>query len=141
VALEMLDEFERMGLVHTVSNVRTGIGYVCNCCGCCCAILRGINDWGIEGSVAQANYYAVVDRRKCRGCRKCEKRCQVHAISVENKLARVERRKCIGCGLCVTGCPNGATSLRRKPRGQAVDPPVNFAAWERERLAKRNRPA
>ncbi len=141
VALEMLDEFERMGLVHTVSNVRTGVGYVCNCCGCCCGILRGINDWGIEGSVAQANYYATVNRRKCRACRTCEKRCQVHAVAVENKAAKVNRHKCVGCGLCVTGCPNGAASLRRKPKSQAVEPPLRYAAWERERLAKRTLPA
>jgi len=141
VALEMLDEFERMGLVHTVSNVMTGVGYVCNCCGCCCAILRGINDWGIEDSVAQANYYATANPRKCRACRRCEKRCQVHAITVENKTARVDRQRCIGCGLCVTGCPNGAASLRRKPKSQTVEPPLSYAAWERERLAKRTLPA
>ena len=55
-ALAALDEAERVGLVHTVSNVASGIGYVCNCCGCCCGLLRGINDWGVEHSVAQANY-------------------------------------------------------------------------------------
>jgi electron transport complex protein RnfB len=43
-ALAFLDKAEEMGLVHTVSNVMKGLGYVCNCCGCCCGILRGIAD-------------------------------------------------------------------------------------------------
>ena len=46
-ALAVLDEAERVGLVHTVSNVASGIGYVCNCCGCCCELLRGINECGV----------------------------------------------------------------------------------------------
>ena len=46
-AIAFLDKAEEMGLVHTVSNVLKGLGYVCNCCGCCCGILRGINEWGI----------------------------------------------------------------------------------------------
>jgi len=49
-ALTLLDRSEEIGLVHTVSNVMKGIGYVCNCC---CGIFRGINDWGID--------YAVID--------------------------------------------------------------------------------
>jgi hypothetical protein len=34
-ALAFLDKAEEIGLVHTVSNVMKGVGYVCNCCGCC----------------------------------------------------------------------------------------------------------
>ena len=69
-ALAVLDEAERVGLVHTVSNVASGIGYVCNCCGCCCGLLRGINEWGIEHSVAQANYFAEIDPRHVHGLRR-----------------------------------------------------------------------
>jgi len=47
-ALAFLDKAEEIGLVHTVSNVMKGFGYMCNCCGCCYGILRGITDWGIE---------------------------------------------------------------------------------------------
>ena len=43
-ALALLDETERIGLVHTVSNVMEGLNYMCNCCGCCCGILRGVTD-------------------------------------------------------------------------------------------------
>ena len=135
--MAFLDKAEEMGLVHTVSNVMKGVGYVCNCCGCCCGILRGINDWGIENSVAHANYYATIDADECLGCGTCRKRCQVHAISDSNGVSVVDRRKCIGCGLCVTGCPNGVAKLERKPEKEIVSPPANFEAWEHERLHNR----
>jgi NAD-dependent dihydropyrimidine dehydrogenase PreA subunit len=136
-ALAFLDKAEEMGLVHTVSNVMKGLGYVCNCCGCCCGILRGINDWGIENSVAHANYYATIDRDECVGCGTCRKRCQVHAIFERDGVSVVNRKKCIGCGLCVTGCPNGAAKLTRKPESEIMNPPADFKEWEHERLRNR----
>lgn len=136
-ALAFLDKAEEMGLVHTVSNVMKGIGYVCNCCGCCCGILRGITDWGVENSVAQANYFATIDPDKCKGCGVCVKRCQVNAIAEKDGVAVVDRKRCIGCGLCVTGCPNEVARLQRKPDSEIINPPADFAAWERERLVNR----
>jgi electron transport complex protein RnfB len=137
-ALAVLDEAERVGLVHTVSNVASGIGYVCNCCGCCCGLLRGINEWGVEHSVAQANYFAEIDPLVCTACGACEERCQVDAIAVTDDGVRVVRREsCIGCGLCVTGCPDEAARLRRKPENEIVAPPATRGAWERVRLKAR----
>lgn len=136
-ALDILDRTEEIGLVHTVSNIAEGIGYVCNCCGCCCMILRGITDWGIENSVAAANYYAVIDPDECTGCGTCTERCQMHAISEKDGVSVVDQKRCIGCGLCVTGCPDGAVTLRRKPESEIVHPPADFATWERERLKNR----
>jgi NAD-dependent dihydropyrimidine dehydrogenase PreA subunit len=136
-ALAVLDKFEKMGLVHTVSNIMKGLSYVCNCCGCCCGILRGINDWGIENSVAYANYYSEIDPEKCKGCGTCIKRCQVKAVSKQNGISVVDRKRCIGCGLCVTGCPNSAAKLHRKPEKEIVNPPLDYATWEHERLHNR----
>ena len=136
-ALELLARAEELGLVHSVSNVAEGMGYICNCCGCCCAILRGINEFGIAHSVAAANYYAVIEADLCAGCGTCIERCQVHAIAEHDGISQVERAHCIGCGLCVTGCPNDAAHLERKPEAEAIIPPLNFAAWEQERLRNR----
>lgn len=136
-ALGILDKAEEIGLVHTVSNVMKGFGYVCNCCGCCCGILRGITKFGIKNSVAYANYYAVIDSDSCLGCRTCIDRCHVHAISEQEGVAVVDRNKCIGCGLCVTGCPNDVAILHRKPDNEISDPPVDFETWEHERLLNR----
>lgn len=136
-ALALLDEFERIGLVHTVSNVVRGVYYVCNCCGCCCGVLRGITDFGIESSVAHANYYSVIDASACIGCGVCERRCQVKAISMKDGVAVVDHPHCIGCGLCVTGCPTHAARLQRKPENEIVHPPIDFETWELERLRNR----
>ncbi len=136
-ALSLLDETERLGLVHTVSNVIKDVYYVCNCCGCCCAILRGITDWGIEESVARANYFAVVDTEKCNSCGTCIDRCQVKAIIEKDDAVVVRLEKCIGCGLCVTGCPTQAASLVRKSDTELIEPPDDFDAWEKIRLENR----
>jgi ferredoxin len=136
-ALAILDQTEAIGLVHTVSNVMQGLGYICNCCGCCCAILRGITDWGIEHSVAHANYYAVIDPEECQGCETCLTRCQVKAVTEQDGVAVVDRERCIGCGLCVTGCPRNAAQLQRKPDTDIVHPPVDFPTWEHERIHNR----
>jgi electron transport complex protein RnfB len=136
-ALTLLDQVETIGLVHTVSNVMKGIGYVCNCCGCCCGILRGITEWGIESSVAHANYYAEIEPGECVECGTCIERCQVHAISEQDGAVVVDRDSCIGCGLCVTGCASGAAKLQRNPEADMVDPPVDYRTWEHQRLVAR----
>jgi electron transport complex protein RnfB len=133
-ALAFLDQAEEVGLVHTVSNIMKSMGYVCNCCGCCCGLLRGITDWGIEHSVASANYIARIDSDECSGCRTCIGRCQVHAIREEDGVSIVDPSKCIGCGLCVTGCPNEAAKLDRRNESEIVQPPADLETWEDERL-------
>lgn len=138
-AIKTLDEAERIGLVHTVSNVQTGallpegIGYVCNCCGCCCAVMRGITKWGIENSVAHAAYFAEIDADLCTGCGACIDRCQVGAIFEQEGIAVVSQERCIGCGLCVTGCHEGAARLNRKADEKILTPPEDFTAWQEAR--------
>jgi electron transport complex protein RnfB len=136
-AVAVLNQAEEVGLVHTVSNVLAGASYVCNCCGCCCGILRGITEYGLEHSVAAANYRASVNPDACTGCDACVDRCQVEALSLRDSTAAVDAERCIGCGLCVTGCPAEAVTLERKAEEQIVHPPADFAAWERERLRNR----
>ena len=136
-ALALIDETETVGLVHSVSNVAGSFYYVCNCCGCCCGILRGITEYGIENSVAAANYYAFVDPGTCRGCGTCTKRCHMNAVQLDHSISVVDRGKCIGCGLCVTGCPFGAVQMKRKPDEEIVRPPEDSAEWERIRLKNR----
>jgi electron transport complex protein RnfB len=136
-ALAILDKTEEIGLVHTVRNVAQGVNYVCNCCGCCCGILRGINEFGIEKSVAAANYFSVIDPEKCIGCGTCTERCQMHAVTLVNDIAVVNREKCIGCGLCVSGCKSNVARLELKPEKDRIEPPKDFATWEHDRLVNR----
>jgi len=132
-----LDEARELGLVHSVSNMVEGVNYVCNCCGCCCGILRGITEFGLKSSVACANYFAVVDPAECTSCGVCADRCQVGAISLGQDLAEVDRNLCLGCGVCVTGCATGAVRLQIKPEEEIVHPPPNLGSWERLRKADR----
>ena len=142
-AVAVLDEAEQLGLVHTVSNVQTGallpegLGYVCNCCGCCCMVLRGITKWGIAQSVAHAAYWAEIDAESCTDCGTCIERCQVHALVHDGEGPQVDRERCIGCGLCVSGCPTQAARLRKKPLGSFAVPPLDFEAWQDERRRRR----
>lgn len=136
-ALALLDQSEELGLVHTVNNVVDGLYYVCNCCGCCCAILRGVNEWGIADSVAKASYLAQIDTELCTGCGVCVGRCQVHAITEADGISVVDQERCIGCGLCVSGCTAEAASLRKRPDWEAIHPPETFAEWEHQRQTNR----
>ncbi|HEX2987391.1 MAG TPA: 4Fe-4S binding protein [Chloroflexota bacterium] len=136
-ALDLLDRCEELGLVHTVSNVVKDVYYVCNCCGCCCGILRGVTQRGIENSVARASYLAEVDAQMCTGCGACTHRCQVGAVAIVDEVATISPERCIGCGLCVTGCTAGAATLQRRPDWEAIRPPETFAEWEHQRLHHR----
>ena len=138
-ALKLLDEAEEMGLVHCVANQQNGFYWVCNCCGCCCGILRGIIELGIENTSVRANYYAVVDPDQCNSCGICEDRCHVGAVSVNGTLS-INQAKCIGCGVCVTGCPTDALSLKLRPNAEMITPPENYKAWEQARLRNRGLP-
>lgn len=135
-ALEVLDEAERAGLVHTVSNVLGHWNWLCNCCSCCCEFLRGLTHWEIDTAVVR-NYRAVVDDAACTACGTCEDRCQVAAIEVGDRSAWVTTEHCIGCGLCVTACPTEAIELQRLPAADIVVPPHDHDAWEEERLRRR----
>ncbi len=133
-AIKIIDEAEKAGLVHSVSNVIDGLSYICNCCGCCCGILRGITKFGIENSMARANYEAVVDAPSCIGCKICLKRCQVAAIAIVDGKAVIDRDKCLGCGLCVSTCTTKAIKLLPRPLDEQVVPPKDFGTWEHDRL-------
>ncbi|MDI6727280.1 MAG: 4Fe-4S binding protein, partial [Smithellaceae bacterium] len=130
-AYELIKKTEKAGLVHMTWNVQNGHYFICNCCGCCCGILRGINELGIDASrVINSNYYAVIDPDACTGCGLCaDERCQVHAIVQSEDIYQVMPEKCIGCGLCVTTCPADAVRLMRKDPEKIDMPPVDEMDW------------
>jgi ferredoxin len=119
-ALDLLAEARAHGLVQIADNVRSGITYVCNCCACCCAQLRAIQDFGFP-AVNPSGFEARADGARCRGCSKCSKACPIGAISLEQRreqaqikgrvVARVDGGRCIGCGLCALECRHGALTM------------------------------
>jgi Na+-translocating ferredoxin:NAD+ oxidoreductase subunit B len=137
-AYAVLRRAEEAGLVHMAANVQSGHIYICNCCGCCCGILRSINELGIDDSIA-SSYCARIDTEVCSGCGLCaDERCQIRAIRQSGGAYEVIGSRCIGCGLCVTTCPTQAISLVRKSPDQLTPPPADEAAWNEERSRCRN---
>jgi NAD-dependent dihydropyrimidine dehydrogenase PreA subunit len=134
-AHELLRKTEEAGLVHLTDNVQTGHIYICNCCGCCCGVLAGINELGIPASkVINSHYFAEIDEDKCAVCGLCaDERCQVNAIEERDDSYQIIRERCIGCGLCIDTCPGEAIHLVRKKEEDIFQPPVDDAGWFRER--------
>jgi len=123
---EKLREFDRAGLVHQVNNVQERLTFVCNCCPCCCGLLRASLEWGNPNVFASSGYLPVNDPDLCTGCGICaEERCPVQAVSIVEERAVVDEGRCLGCGLCVSGCPNRAMSLRKKV--ECTTPPATTA--------------
>ena len=139
-ALQILQECAGAGLIHSSTNVREGHSYICNCCACCCGIMRGISQLGIENSVAKSDFYAMVDPEACTGCGTCLERCQFGAPSLLDNVSHVDQKRCVGCGLCVMTCPFGAMTLVRKPEDQISPPPLNMEEWMKERAENRGIP-
>lgn len=119
-AIVVLDRAEKAGLVHTSNNSADRATVICNCCPCCCTVLRGRTELGLRDAFSASRFIPVVDNESCTGCGVCaEERCPMGAIHLENDIAVVESSSCIGCGLCVSGCPENAMRLEPRP-----DPPA-----------------
>jgi NAD-dependent dihydropyrimidine dehydrogenase PreA subunit len=136
-AYEVLEKAEEAALVHMCANVESGQIYICNCCGCCCGLLRSITQLGITDAI-NSNYYAVIDADECTGCGVCaEERCQVNAIEEEGDVFRVIRDRCIGCGLCITECPTESIRLVSKTADEMEPPPRDDDDWFDQRASVR----
>jgi len=136
-ALQILRETEEAGLIHSSSNMKEGHFYICNCCTCCCGIMRVVSQLGIENSIAKSDFYATVNSELCIGCETCVKRCQFHAPSLVDNISSVDQKRCVGCGQCVMTCPSGAMTLVRKPQDQITPTPQNMPEWMMKRAENR----
>ena len=136
-ALRILEEAAEAGLVHCPGNYRDEIYYICNCCTCCCGILRGVAEFGVPTAIARSDFHAAVNEEVCIGCGECVERCQFDALSVPEDVCRVEYARCVGCGVCVITCPTDALHLERRPEGEVPLPPANQRAWMEQRAEAR----
>jgi Na+-translocating ferredoxin:NAD+ oxidoreductase subunit B len=136
-ALRILAEAEDAGLVHSPGNFQDGNYYICNCCTCCCGILRSVSEFGVPTAVASSGFWATVDADLCAGCGDCLERCQFGALDLPADVLLVDPGRCVGCGLCVTVCPTGALTLERRPEGAVPPPPADFRDWAMRRAAAR----
>ncbi len=138
-AERVLRRAEEAGLVHTTNNSQDRLNFICNCCPCCCTVLRGLVQLKLPNAFAKSRWQAEVDQEECIGCGVCEdERCPVGAIKVEGVTANVNPQRCIGCGLCVTTCPSDAVRmLLRDPL--PAEPPASVAEMGIKAVAEKGR--
>jgi electron transport complex protein RnfB len=136
-ALQILLDTEEAGLVHTIGNYRDGHNYICNCCTCCCGILRGVAEFDIPTAIAHSGFQAVVDSELCIGCGDCVERCQFGALEVPEDVCEVDLVRCVGCGVCVSVCPADALHLERRPADEALPLADDLQDWMAQRAEER----
>jgi Na+-translocating ferredoxin:NAD+ oxidoreductase subunit B len=132
-ALSILLETEEEGLVHSSGNFRDGIEYICNCCTCCCGIMRGIAEYGIISAIAHSDFQIAVQKENCSACGVCIERCQFNALSIPDIVLVADLKRCVGCGLCVLVCPTDAIHLEHRGTGEHLVPPADILEWRRQR--------
>ncbi len=112
-ALDLMADFERHGLVHSVWTFLTPfIGGICNCDRSDC--LAMISTVGHDTKIMfKAEYVARLDWELCHGCRSCMRQCQFGAIGYSAAAAKcvIDQGRCWGCGVCRAACSQDAISL------------------------------
>jgi ferredoxin len=136
-SLKLLKDAEEAGLVHCTMNVQSGQYYICNCCTCCCAILRGLSTYDQPHAFVNSGYVARVDDELCTGCGTCIDRCQFDALTIPEDISVVELNRCIGCGVCAVTCPENAIQLVNRDDGQEIVTPETLQDWMAQKAASR----
>jgi ferredoxin len=124
-AYKMIENFEKAGLVPQPSNSQKPF-VICNCCGCCCEILTNQKRFNNPARLFATNFHAIIDSEDCIACGICEERCNMDAISINDRKSEIDLDRCIGCGVCVSTCPESAITLERNLN--EIIPPSNTKA-------------
>jgi ferredoxin len=133
-ALDLLRKAQELDLVQFGENVREGVNFICNCCGCCCEAMIAARRFAAAHPVHTTPFLPVVADDACTGCERCVRKCPVEALSAvsandphrpKRTVARLDADRCLGCGVCVRACREGALSLAE--RGARRLTPLNGA--------------
>ncbi|MBS3948660.1 MAG: 4Fe-4S binding protein [Dethiobacter sp.] len=136
--MKVLDLAEEAGLAHTSNNSADRANLICNCCPCCCTVLRGRTRLKHPHAFEPSRFEAQVSTGECTGCSICaDERCPMKAIEMFDDVAVINAAECIGCGLCVTGCPAGAITFTE--RGQAPSTPATVSEMGMKILQEKGR--
>jgi len=117
-ARAILNDCIKKGLVQIGDNVQNRVGWICNCCGCCCEALLAYKRLGCNMKV-KTNFVADFKNNDCRHCGLCALKCPVKAIKmIENsggqKIPKIDKERCLGCGVCARYCTTKDIQMERR---------------------------
>jgi Pyruvate/2-oxoacid:ferredoxin oxidoreductase delta subunit len=117
--IDLLEEAQGSNLVQFGENVRRGVNFICNCCGCCCEAMLAIQRFGLLRPI-HSNFIARIDADGCTACDHCIEVCPVQAVrsargNGDGGLPAIDANMCLGCGVCARNCPSGAIGLDSRP--------------------------
>jgi Pyruvate/2-oxoacid:ferredoxin oxidoreductase delta subunit len=121
--LELLHEAYENNLVQCGENVREGVSFICNCCGCCCEAMVAARKFGMLHPVQTTAFIPRVNEENCSKCGRCVKVCPIGAIEKTDTGVKVNEDICLGCGVCVRSCLK--KSMHLESRKEKIITPVN----------------
>ncbi|MFO7964268.1 MAG: 4Fe-4S binding protein [Desulfobacterales bacterium] len=109
-AIQIIQDCDKEGLVHNIDNCSKNIRTLCNCCSCCCILIKSLKR-GESFAGAPSRYLVQFDQNTCSACFTCISRCPTAARRDVDGALFYDPDRCIGCGLCVTTCPTGSNEM------------------------------
>ncbi|GAA0181077.1 4Fe-4S dicluster domain-containing protein [Clostridium sediminicola] len=125
-AFEILQLSYDHNLIQFAENVKDDVGFICNCCTCCCMALKGARKMGLPQTISSSNFIATMND-KCVSCKQCVDVCPVGCFKTE-KIDNKEKvifdpTLCLGCGVCERVCKLNAIEMVQ--REKRIFTPVN----------------
>jgi Pyruvate/2-oxoacid:ferredoxin oxidoreductase delta subunit len=113
--IKLLEDCDERGLIHQLIYFPNPNFYyvICNCCPCCCVVLKDFLQKGAPRVVA-SKFIAETNEKLCNNCGECIKWCYFGARIIENNRLNFNPKKCFGCGICVSKCSQNAIKLNKK---------------------------
>ncbi|MDF1538349.1 MAG: ferredoxin family protein [Candidatus Thorarchaeota archaeon] len=123
---DLILKSDHAGLVHQLITAPSSEYFyvICNCCPCCCVMLRSAINHGLGNTALASNFISTHDTEKCTNCGECVDRCYFGARRMEEFILTYYPRYCVGCGLCVPACLTNAAEMRRRKDSEMATRPL-----------------